>query len=131
MPEGKCRRPHRQHETIYLFAREEQHPFRTAPPVGSVWEISNEKLTGLRHFSRFPEELPRRCIQAYGTLGNDVIVLDPFSGSGTTGVAARLLGCITQDLHLAQGQVDLRRSLPTLPLAPVPGAAAHQDRAER
>ena len=71
MPEGKCRRPHRQHETIYLFAREEQHPFRTAPPVGSVWEFSNEKLPGLKHFSRFPEELPRRCIQAYGRLGED------------------------------------------------------------
>lgn len=105
MPEGKCRRPHRQHETIYLFAREEQHPFRTAPPVGSIWEISNEKLTGLRHFSRFPEELPRRCIQAYGTLGSDVIVLDPFSGSGTTGVAARLLGCAFLGFEIDHAQV--------------------------
>jgi DNA modification methylase len=105
MPEGKCRRPHRQHETIYLFARQEQHPFRTAPPVGSIWEISNEKLTGLRHFSRFPEELPRRCIQAYGPLGSDVIVLDPFSGSGTTGVAARLLGCAFLGFEIDHAQV--------------------------
>jgi DNA modification methylase len=105
MPEGKCRRPHRQHETIYLFARGEQHPFRTAPPVGSVWEFSNEKLTGLKHFSRFPEELPRRCIQAYGTLGEDVIVLDPFSGSGTTGVAARQLGCSYLGFEIDHEQV--------------------------
>ena len=105
MPEGKCRRPHRQHETIYLFAREERHPFRTAPPVGSIWEISNEKLSGLKHFSRFPEELPRRCIQAYGALGDDVIVLDPFSGSGTTGVAARVLGCSYLGFEIDQAQV--------------------------
>jgi DNA modification methylase len=93
MPEGRCRRPHRQHEAIYLFAREQQHMFRTTPPVGSVWDFGNERLGGLRHFSRFPEQLPRRCIDAYGAAGPDVVVLDPFSGSGTTGVAALAAGC--------------------------------------
>jgi DNA modification methylase len=93
MPEGKCRRPHRQHESIYLLAKSEDHYFRIAPPVRSVWEFPNEKIEGTPHFSRFPEELPRRCIEGYGVQGNDVIVLDPFSGSGTTGIAARKLGC--------------------------------------
>jgi len=93
MPEGRCRRPHRQHESIYLLAKSEDHYFRIVPPVGSVWEFPNEKIEGTPHFSRFPEELPRRCIEAYGLQGNDVIVLDPFSGSGTTGIAARKLGC--------------------------------------
>lgn len=93
MPEGRCRRPHRQHEPIYLLARNERHAFRTQPPVGTVWEFANEKVAGLTHFSRFPEELPRRCIEAHGDLGAEVVVLDPFSGSGTTGVAALKLGC--------------------------------------
>jgi DNA modification methylase len=93
MPEGRCRRPHRQHEAIYLLAKREGHSFRVAPPVGSVWEFGNEKIEGLAHFSRFPEELPRRCIEAYGKTGAGVIVFDPFSGSGTTGVAAKKLGC--------------------------------------
>jgi DNA modification methylase len=93
MPEGRCRRPHRQHEPIYLFAKTERHAFRTSPPVGSVWEFPNEKIAGLKHFSRFPEELPRRCIEALGRTGGDVVVLDPFSGSGTTGVAAAKMGC--------------------------------------
>ena len=93
MPEGKCRRPHRQHESIYLFARSENHLFRTSPPVGSVWDFSNERVGGLRHYSRFPEQLPRRCIDAYGIAGPDVMVLDPFSGSGTTGMAAISAGC--------------------------------------
>jgi DNA modification methylase len=92
MPEGRCRRPHRQHESIYLFARNERHSFRTNPPVGTVWEFGNEKIDGLAHFSRFPEELPTRCLEAYGKHGRDVIAFDPFSGSGTTGVAARRLG---------------------------------------
>jgi DNA modification methylase len=93
MPEGRCRRPHRQHEAIYLFARTENHRFRANPPVGSVWDFGNERLDGLRHYSRFPEQLPRRCISAYGSAGRDVVVLDPFSGSGTTGVAAISTGC--------------------------------------
>lgn len=93
MPEGRCRRPHRQHESIYLFAREERHEFRVTPPVGSVWEFPNEKIRGTAHYSRFPEELPRRCIEAYGEMGPGTVVLDPFSGSGTTGVAAIKLHC--------------------------------------
>jgi DNA modification methylase len=93
MPEGRCRRPHRAHESIYLFARREDHAFRTSPPVKSVWEFGSEKLDGTAHFSRFPEELPLRCIEAYGAAGPEVIVLDPFSGSGTSGLAARKLGC--------------------------------------
>lgn len=93
MPEGRCRRPHRQHEPIYLLSRSESHSFRTKPPVGSVWQFSNERIEGKAHFSRFPTELPRRCIDAYGSTGPDVVVLDPFSGSGTTGLAALGQGC--------------------------------------
>lgn len=93
MPEGRCRRPHRSHETIYLLARQENHAFRTNPPVKTVWEFGSEKIDGPAHFSRFPEDLPLRCIDAYGVAGPEVVVLDPFSGSGTTGIAARKLGC--------------------------------------
>jgi len=106
MPEGRCRRPHRQHEPIYLFTRIEQHSFRVAPPVGSVWEFSNEKIDGPAHFSRFPEELPKRCIEAYGKTGEEVVVLDPFSGSGTTGVAALRLGCSYVGFEIDPEQVE-------------------------
>lgn len=93
LPEGKCRRPHRAHEGIYLFAKAERHVFRVAPPVRSVWDIPPEGPRGVRHYSRFPTGLPLRCIRAYGRQGRDVVVLDPFAGSGTTGVAALTLGC--------------------------------------
>lgn len=106
MPEGRCRRPHRQHEPIFLLARNEGHAFRVAPPVGSVWEFANEKIDGPAHFSRFPEELPRRCIDAYGQLGPETIVFDPFSGSGTTGIAALRLGCSYIGFEIDPVQVE-------------------------
>jgi DNA modification methylase len=105
MPEGRCRRPHRQHESIFLLAKNEDHCFRVAPPVGSVWDFSNEKIEGPAHFSRFPEELPLRCIEAYGQLGPDTIVFDPFSGSGTTGIAALKLNCSYIGFEIDAAQV--------------------------
>jgi DNA modification methylase len=105
MPEGKCRRPHRQHESIYLLAKAERHNFRTTPPIKSVWEFANEKIDGPAHHSRFPEELPKRCIEAYGHAGPDICVLDPFSGSGTTGIAARKLNCSYLGFEIDSEQV--------------------------
>jgi len=105
MPEGRCRRPHRQHEPIFLLAKSEDHCFRITPPVGSVWEFPNEKIDGLAHFSRFPEELPRRCIDAYGKLGPEIVVFDPFSGSGTTGIAAVKMNCSYIGFEIDAGQV--------------------------
>ena len=106
MPEGRCRRPHRSHESIYLFARNERHAFRTSPPVKSVWEFGNEKISGEAHYSRFPSELPRLCIEAYGKSGPEVLVLDPFSGSGTTGLVALEMGCRYIGFEIDPVQVD-------------------------
>lgn len=106
MPEGRCRRPHRQHESIFLLARDEKHFFRVSPSVPSVWEFSNEKISGPAHFSRFPEELPHRCIEAYGRLGPEIVVLDPFSGSGTTGIASLKLGCSYIGFEIDPDQVE-------------------------
>lgn len=105
MPEGRCRRPHRKHEGVYLLAKHERHGFRVSPPVESVWEFPNEKIDGPAHFSRFPSELPRRCIEAYGTSGEEVVVLDPFSGSGTTGITAIELGCTYLGFEIDPEQV--------------------------
>jgi DNA modification methylase len=42
------------------------------------------------HPAPFPIILPLRCIQ--GVMQEPGVVLDPYSGSGTTGLAATLLG---------------------------------------
>jgi site-specific DNA-methyltransferase (adenine-specific) len=54
-----------------------------------VWSINPAKFKDA-HFATFPEELVENCIKA-GTKEGD-LVIDPFSGAGTTGVvAAKLL----------------------------------------
>lgn len=56
---------------------------------GDVWEIATRPYPAA-HFATFPIDLPLRCIKAGCKPGG--VVLDPFSGSGTTGAAARQLG---------------------------------------
>jgi DNA modification methylase len=51
----------------------------------SVWTIATRPYKGA-HFATFPEELVRPCILAGSRPGD--MVLDPFSGSGTTGAVA-------------------------------------------
>lgn len=90
LPEGRCRRPHRRHESIYIFTKSERHTFRVKPPVGTVWRlVQTPNLTP--HCSTFPLDLPIQCIKAAAIEGIGVI-LDPFMGSGTTGKAALMLG---------------------------------------
>ncbi len=52
----------------------------------SVWEFPSESAKKTGHPAPFPVELPYRLIQLYTYI--DDIVLDPFMGSGQTGIAA-------------------------------------------
>lgn len=106
MPEGRARRPHRTHEPIYLLTKTQEHSFAISPPIKSVWEFANEQIKGKKHYSRFPLQLPLRCIEAYGKTGEDIVVLDPFSGSGTTGLAAIQLGCSYIGFEIDPEQVE-------------------------
>lgn len=56
---------------------------------GDVWSVPTSPFLGA-HFATFPPELPRRCILASTREGDTV--LDPFSGSGTTGMVANQAG---------------------------------------
>lgn len=77
---------------------------------GDLWTIPTVPFPGA-HFAAFPPELPRRCIQAgspeHGT------ILDPFHGSGTTGMVAQALGrkYIGIDLNAAYLDLSLRTRL--------------------
>jgi DNA modification methylase len=62
------------------------HPRGKNP--GDVWSISTRPLREA-HFAAYPIDIPLRCITA-GCPPNGV-VLDPFSGAATTGLAARQL----------------------------------------
>jgi site-specific DNA-methyltransferase (cytosine-N4-specific) len=60
-----------------------RHPNGRNP--GDVWSIPTRPYKG-PHFAAYPIDLPLRCIAAGCKPGG--IVLDPFAGSGTTGLAA-------------------------------------------
>ena len=63
------------------------HPNGRNP--GDVWSVPTRPYSG-PHFAAYPIDLPLRCIAAGCKPGGTV--LDPFTGSGTTGLAAIQLG---------------------------------------
>ncbi len=71
---------------------------------GDVWSIGTQPFSGA-HFAVFPLELPERCILAGCKPGGTV--LDPFSGSGTTGLAAAKHGRRYVGIDLNANYLDL------------------------
>lgn len=86
------RRPRLQHEMIYMLAPTAKRS-RFFPSMltetGSIWHFTPGG-NGDPHLAPFPDELARRCILP-STLPGDV-VLDPFSGAGTTARVAEQHG---------------------------------------
>ncbi len=74
------------YEVIYLIAKPKFKLAKGANGYGDIWEFTQEMKN--KHPAPFPIGLPTRCIEAT----NAEIILDPFSGSGTTALAARRLG---------------------------------------
>ena len=74
------------YEVIYLICKKD---FKLAPKanaLGCIWEIPQE--TKNPHPAPFPVELAHKCISSIG----EGTILDPFLGSGSTAIAAEMLG---------------------------------------
>lgn len=71
---------------------------------GDVWNINTQPFPGA-HFAVFPQELARRAIAAGCRPGGTV--LDPFSGSGTTGLVAQNNGRKYVGIDLNAGYLKL------------------------
>lgn len=58
--------------------------------TNGVWTFKGESKRKIGHPAPFPVELPKRCIKLFSYKGDNI--LDPFMGSGSTVIAAKLLG---------------------------------------
>jgi len=92
MPESVRNRPSNATEELFLFARNPDYYYNnqaireeSGANLRNYWILGPDS-SGAPHPAVFPRELARRCI-LLGSRPGDVI-LDPFSGSGTTGVVA-------------------------------------------
>lgn len=70
----------------------------------SVWSVATKPFKGA-HFAVFPPELITPCILSGCPEGG--VVLDPFFGSGTTGVVARKNGRNFIGIEINEGYVEL------------------------
>lgn len=75
-------------EWIFLLAKDDFKLEKQACGFGDVWKMNPSDDRDGDHPAPFPEALPSRAIQATTA----ELVCDPFSGSGTTLVAAKNLG---------------------------------------
>lgn len=96
MPESVKNRPTSATEEIFLMSKAPIYYYdskavreATGANLRNCWALGPD-IGGYKHPAAFPRELARRCV-LLGSHDGDTI-LDPFGGSGTTGVVAKELG---------------------------------------
>lgn len=119
-PESVKDRPTRSHEYLFLFSKSEKYyydwqavmepaadPKQKAKNRRTVWNIMTEPYPG-SHFAVYPRALVRLCVAAGSR--PDGRVLDPFFGSGTTGVVCNELGRDCVGIELNADYAELARA---------------------
>jgi len=89
------------YEVIYLIAKKEFTLAPKANALGCVWRIAQQ--TGTPHPAPFPPELARNCLAAI----DEGPVLDPFIGSGTTGLVAAERGLDWIGIDISTDYLDI------------------------
>ena len=95
-------------EPIYIFSTNKQ-PLAVKEVTSNFWQISNTGAQAENHKACFPVELPTRAISIVAN--NTGIIFEPFSGSGTTIIAAEMTGrcCYAMELNPAYVDVAVKR----------------------
>lgn len=119
-PESVKDRPTRSHEYVFLFSKSEKYfydwesimepaaiPKQKSKNRRTVWNINTEPYPG-SHFAVYPRALVRLCVAAGSKL--DGLVLDPFFGSGTTGLVCNELRRKCVGIELSSEYAELARA---------------------
>ncbi|MBX7222499.1 MAG: site-specific DNA-methyltransferase [Blastocatellia bacterium] len=137
MPESVKNRPTSATEEVFLFAKSPAYFYdarAVREPSGAnlrnYWTLGPDP-SGNGHPAAFPRELARRCILLGSREGDTV--LDPFGGSGTTGLVAGELGrkAILIEINPAYSQIVSERTTafqPQLRMLPPPSEESEPDR---
>ena len=110
-PESVRDRFAQRYEWVFLLARTTRHwfqPLAEQVTAGDVWTVGADRA-GTGHRAAGTVEIARRCVRLGCPAGG--VVLDPFSGSGTTGLATLEHGCsfVGIDLDPACHEIARRR----------------------
>ncbi|HEY5729250.1 MAG TPA: site-specific DNA-methyltransferase [Anaerolineales bacterium] len=76
--------------------------------TNGLWTFNGESKKKIGHPAPFPLELPKRCIKMFSYVGDSVF--DPFVGSGTTLIAAGMLGRKGIGMDVDKGYCKLAKS---------------------
>jgi DNA modification methylase len=119
-PESVRDRPTRCHEYLFLLSKSERYYYDVDAVSGpnsrrlrTVWEVRTRAFPEASgHFATFPPALVEPCILSATREGD--LVLDPFSGSGTSALVAagggrRFVGVELDPDYLAMARDRLRR----------------------
>lgn len=113
MPESVKNRPSNATEEVFLFSKATRYYYdnravreESGANLRNYWMLGPDS-DGSPHPATFPRELARRCILLGSRPGD--LILDPFSGSGTTGVAALELNRRAVLIELVDDYVEQAR----------------------
>ena len=114
MPESVKNRPTNATEEIFLFAKSPSYYYDsqavrqdTGANLRNYWILGPDP-SNHGHPAAFPRELARRCILLGSRVGDTV--LDPFGGSGTTGLVANALDRHAVLIELNEEYADCART---------------------
>ncbi|MET7995930.1 site-specific DNA-methyltransferase [Amycolatopsis sp. NPDC005232] len=108
-PESTQDRLAQRYEMVFRLARQEGHDGGVSAGGAEVWQVPAGR-SRMGHPAPGTLKIARRCVRLSCSPGS--VVLDPFCGSGTTGVAALEHGCSFVGIDLDPGcQVMAQRRL--------------------